>query len=95
MLLTLFLHTSFGVPKFYLQQHQQSVDSTSEVPSGHLPRITRHRFISILSLAPLALATFVAASRVVDNKHWPADVTAGALLGASVSYFVHGLWFVS
>jgi len=40
----------------------------------------------------MAVAVFIAASRVVDNKHWPADVVAGALLGSSVANFVHGLF---
>ena len=93
-LLTLFLHTNFGLPNYYWQQQQLNSNNSSSSPTRFLPRVTWHRVISIGSLAPMALATFIAASRVVDNKHWPADVVAGALLGASVSYFVHGLWFV-
>ena len=53
----------------------------------------RRRFISVLSLLPMGLATAVAASRVVDNKHFPADVTAGALLGASIASFCYKIWF--
>lgn len=55
---------------------------------------SRHRLISLLSLAPLGLATFIASSRVVDNRHFPADIVAGSLLGASLAAFVHGIWFV-
>ena len=55
----------------------------------------RRRFISVLSLLPMGLATAVAASRVADNKHFPADVTAGALLGASVATFCYNIWFWS
>jgi membrane-associated phospholipid phosphatase len=41
----------------------------------------------------MGVAVFVAASRVADNKHHPADVVGGAVLGTSVSLFVHSLWF--
>jgi membrane-associated phospholipid phosphatase len=50
------------------------------------------RCISILSLIPMGLALFIAASRVADNRHFPADVVGGSLLGASIASFVHGLW---
>ncbi len=30
---------------------------------------------------PLFIASYIAASRVVDHRHSPADVTAGALVG--------------
>ena len=87
-LLTLYLHTRFGLPSL---RHHQLEEADGD--SRSFPRVTVYRFISIFSLAPMALAVFIAASHVVDNKHWPADVVAGALLGAFVSNFVHGLWF--
>jgi membrane-associated phospholipid phosphatase len=48
--------------------------------------------VSMLSLVPIGVALFIAVSRLYDNKHFPADVVSGAILGASVSLFVHGLW---
>jgi diacylglycerol diphosphate phosphatase / phosphatidate phosphatase len=51
------------------------------------------RLISILALLPMGLAIFIAASRVQDNKHFPADVVGGSVLGASVAVYVNGLWF--
>ena len=54
----------------------------------------RYRVISILCLAPIALAIFIACSRVVDNKHFPADVVAGSVLGASIARYFHFLWYV-
>jgi len=52
------------------------------------------RFVSIAALlVPMGVATFIAASRIVDNKHHPADVVGGAVLGTAVSVFVNGLWF--
>lgn len=54
----------------------------------------RHRLMSMLSLAPLGWATFIASSRVADNRHFPADIVAGALLGGSLASFTHGVWFM-
>jgi diacylglycerol diphosphate phosphatase / phosphatidate phosphatase len=59
----------------------------------HVSHVRRARIWSMFSLLPFGLACFIAASRVVDNKHHPADVVGGAVLGASVAHFVHGLWF--
>ena len=53
---------------------------------------TIYRFISILCLGPLLFAGFIAASRVADNRHHPADVVAGSIIGASVAYFFHTSW---
>ncbi|CAD7923815.1 unnamed protein product [Amoebophrya sp. A120] len=39
--------------------------------------------------ALLLFAVFVACSRVVDNKHHPEDIIAGAALGTAVSAMVH------
>ena len=33
-------------------------------------------------------------SRVHDNRHHPADVVGGALLGGSVASLVFGIWYV-
>lgn len=51
-----------------------------------------HRCYSILCVAPIGLAVFIAASRVVDNKHFPADVIAGSLIGWTIANFFHRLW---
>lgn len=51
--------------------------------------------VSVLSLAPLALACWVAASRLKDNMHFPADVVGGAVLGSSIAWFTHSLWFLA
>jgi len=69
-------------------QHRFGVPSQTTPPR-------KARVYSILSLAPMALATFIAASRVYDNKHFPADVVGGAVLGTALSFFSHSLWFPS
>jgi membrane-associated phospholipid phosphatase len=95
-LLTLFLHARFGVAsqRYYQRvagagngEGQQWVRETIQVGIGW------SRFISVLALLPMGLALFIAASRVHDNKHFPADVVGGSLLGASISVHIHGLWF--
>lgn len=50
------------------------------------------RMASIVSYTPLLLAGFIAASRVVDNKHFPADVVGGSVLGLAVASWIHKLW---
>ena len=41
----------------------------------------------------MALALFIAASRVHDNMHFPADVVGGAVLGTAIAIYVNSLWF--
>lgn len=59
-----------------------------------LPRWPRlRRLLRIVSvMLSMALALFIAASRVADNYHHPADVVGGAVLGASCSLFANELW---
>lgn len=52
-----------------------------------------YRIISILSLIPICIALFIATSRVHDNKHFPADIIAGAIIGYSIATFIYGLWW--
>lgn len=81
---TLYLHYRFGVPGY------KSAGTSALKPYTEDPRF--YRLASIVSLLPMILAVFIAASRVHDNKHHPADVVGGALLGGSVANYVHGLW---
>ena len=55
----------------------------------------KRRYGSVLScVVCLGYAALIGASRIVDHKHFPADVTAGALIGGSVGYVFFHLWFV-
>lgn len=47
----------------------------------------------IVCLAPAALAVWIAATRLVDNDHWPADIVAGAAIGATFSALFHFRYF--
>lgn len=56
--------------------------------------LNRHRIISIVALIlPQGLAIFISASRIRDNRHFPADVVAGALIGGITALFVAPLWW--
>lgn len=55
--------------------------------------VLKYRIISLLSLLPMGLALFIAITRVHDNRHFPADIIAGSILGFSISYFINSLWF--
>jgi membrane-associated phospholipid phosphatase len=58
-------------------------------------KVLQHRWVSISALAvlPCGLALYIAASRVHDNKHFPADVIGGSVLGSSIAIIIHSLWF--
>lgn len=61
----------------------------------HSKRITLcTRVWYLLSFLPLLLAFFVAASRVHDFWHHPADVVAGSAIGIGCALSVHGMWYV-
>jgi membrane-associated phospholipid phosphatase len=89
-LLTLYVHTRFGVAsqRYYRRRHGEDtwIRETLRVGIGWA------RLASLGALAPMGLALWIAASRVVDNRHFPADVVAGSLLGAAISSYTHGLW---
>ena len=44
-------------------------------------------------LLPVGLSLFVAASRVVDNDHWPADVVGGAVIGGGFATLYYHRYF--
>ncbi len=51
------------------------------------------RIVEILCYTPTAIALWIAASRVHDDHHHPADVVGGCLLGGSVGTLVYNVWF--
>jgi diacylglycerol diphosphate phosphatase/phosphatidate phosphatase len=99
VLLSLYLHSRFGVPSVRVYKSETVTTTTQNGQQLHrwttayTKEPALYRAISILSLLPLALAVFIATSRIVDNKHFPADVVAGSLLGASTAVFTFSLWF--
>jgi membrane-associated phospholipid phosphatase len=97
-LIYLFLERSFGLSS--IQKAVLTVPGTTNSNNGNGSRVVfrytkppfLYRMYSILCLAPVGLAIFIASSRVVDNKHFPADVIAGSLIGASIATFINRLW---
>jgi membrane-associated phospholipid phosphatase len=101
--LFLYIHKRFGVPSvtsspvksIVTHDEEIAMPSSSSVQddTAHAGQLRKARLCSILALIPMALAVYIAASRIVDNRHHPADVVGGSVLGASLTIFVHGLWF--
>jgi len=59
----------------------------------HSKRVSlRQRVLYTSSFVPILLAFFIAASRVHDFWHHPADVVAGAVIGVGCALCVHGMW---
>lgn len=54
----------------------------------------RQRVTYLLSFVPMLVAFFVAASRVHDFWHHPADIVTGAAIGSGCTLSVHGMWYV-
>jgi diacylglycerol diphosphate phosphatase / phosphatidate phosphatase len=89
-LFAFYLEHRFGLSKL----HEWRLDAVSGQWWWAQTRPARlERIFSILSFTPFLLACFIAASRIVDNKHFPADVVGGSVLGASTAKLVHGIWF--
>ncbi|KAK4527248.1 hypothetical protein GAYE_SCF37G5170 [Galdieria yellowstonensis] len=52
------------------------IDKSTKVTSPWVAQL-----LQVIALFPLAFGFYVGASRIVDNRHHPADVVAGSLLG--------------
>ena len=96
-LLTFYLERIFGVSSIEYYQNIDNNNNNGEstcMVLQHRQNPFVYRLRSVLCLAPLILAIFVATSRIVDNQHFPADILAGSVLGYSVAAFFHPLWYV-
>ena len=88
-LLSFFLENQFGVSRL---RYWRQDPSTGQVVMSYKRSIRLERIISIFCYAPMVFAGFIATSRIADNKHFPADVVGGAVLGTSVAALVNSLW---
>ena len=92
-LLSLYLECKFGVSSLRTW-HPDSVSGTLVLTQRRRTVVVGlERIISILCYAPIVVAGFIATSRIVDNKHFPADVVGGSILGATVAKIVHCIWY--
>ena len=63
----------------------------SPCPSS-IVEFSKRRMLSAIITLPIFLAVFVAASRVRDDYHHPADVVGGSLIGLVCAWNAYGLW---
>jgi len=79
-----------------LEQQQQQSNHNSPASNNVRKRSKSgtmlSRMASILCILPMFVAGFIAASRIHDNFHHPADVVAGSIIGFSVAKFVYNTW---
>jgi diacylglycerol diphosphate phosphatase/phosphatidate phosphatase len=88
-LLSFYLERRLGVSRLRLWMHDRS---SGQIVMGHKKPVRFARVVSILCYFPMVFAGFIAASRVVDNKHFPADVVGGSVLGVAIASLVHSIW---
>mmetsp|Transcript_21177 Transcript_21177/g.58921 ORF Transcript_21177/g.58921 Transcript_21177/m.58921 type:complete len:198 (-) Transcript_21177:1142-1735(-) len=91
LLLCLFLDRKFGVSQIQSWRTKGASDNTVHMVYTSEP--SARRIITVLCYTPMLVAMFVATSRLVDNKHFPADVVGGALLGGSLACWSHRIYF--
>ncbi len=89
-LLSFYLEGRFGVSSLRTWQEDPN---NGEVRLTQMRAVRQEKIVSTCCFAPILLAFYIAASRVADNKHFPADVVGGAVLGTSIANFVHGIWY--
>jgi len=53
------------------------------------------KLLSMLAALPFLYSIFIAASRIHDSFHHPADVIAGGLIGSACAHFSYSLWYSS
>ena len=82
LLFSYFLEDAYGYKTF------KKANPTAGEDSVGLKRIG-----SVLCYAPMLVGYFIALSRVHDDKHHPADVVGGSLLGGVVATLIYGIWF--
>ena len=51
-----------------------------------------YRLVSLICYTPMLLALYISSSRIVDNKHFPADVVGGSILGSAIAVLVQSIW---
>ena len=89
-LFTLYLLRVFGVGGITHGKNHQRQEEMVQRKQQWLA--FRRRIISMLCLLPMIICFFVAGSRVHDDRHHPADVVAGSLIGWACAKVVHNIW---
>lgn len=66
-LLSLYIHSRFGVASIRATKLENVADGLHQWTTVYTKHPARYRAISVLALVPLAVALFIATSRIVDN----------------------------
>ena len=92
--MSFFLEANFGVQSLRGVQELPVDSSATDADSlrSSQRKIAFARIASILCKSPLLLAGWIATSRIVDNKHHPADVVGGSIIGLSIAWWIDGIW---
>ena len=78
----------------YLQRRWRVYDSCRPSDNNHPAHQQWNQTTrSLAALLPLVLAVWVSASRIYDNRHFPADVAVGTLLGGGIALYFHAVCF--
>ena len=99
-LLSFFLERQFGISSIRVLMHVPSTsinNNNGNIILGYHNNIDDlhvriRRIISIFCYLPMVFAGYIATSRIVDNKHFPADVVGGSVLGTAIAALVHSIW---
>ena len=73
--------------RFYTLQNRK------EAGIGRLSNLLSLALVTVFTVSPLLLASWVAASRIRDFWHHPSDVIAGIGIGSLSAIYGFGLWF--
>ena len=75
-----------------LTQYAPASPTSATTTTVPVDRVGLLRLVSLLCYTPMLGAFYIAASRLVDNKHFPADVVGGATLGSAVAMLITSIW---
>ena len=89
LLFSMFLSQRYGLPSIA----KNGANFYKKTSGSKADRLSYYRVVSYLCYAPILFSYFVAVSRLVDKKHFPADVMAGGILGGSVAFMAFGVWY--
>lgn len=89
LLLSMYLSQRYGLPSIM----KNGANFNKKTTGSKFDRLSYYRIISYLCYAPILFSYFVAASRLYDKKHFPADVMAGGIIGGTMAFMTFGYWF--
>jgi len=95
MCLGLYLSGKVGIHHGLQQKGATTMHTTASTTTGTYELLNKKIGFLLSFGLPMFLSTFIAASRVHDNWHHPADIVAGSLIGATSACIAYHLWYPS